>query len=196
MMRLEQVIWNSNTCRTMKPSAGRILTVLLVTALGLRMSYAQPKSAGISFSFAGIGAVYEYTINHDTFASFEARAETAQVFSGFSQSSLPGISASFTWNMIFARIISRNHNEVRFHAGPGVAVGLTEDIALPKGLFCGLKGRIGGECTFDRKIAISLSLSTVIGAHLSKEREMVEMNIYHNGLLNSIFPEVAIKYAF
>lgn len=180
----------------MNPVYGRILSVMILAALCLSESYAQPRSAGISFSFGGIGVVYDTIIDKNTFASFDARVETAQLFSGYSPSSIPGFSASFTWNLIFARHVSRNGNEVRFFAGPGITAGYAEDFGRRKGIVCGLKGRVGGECTFDRKISISISVAPIIGAHLSKGIEMTEMNLYRSGIFNSLLPEIMIKYAF
>lgn len=180
----------------MERLTGRIMYIVLATFLFLGRADAQSKAVGSTYSFAGIGVVYEHTIDEDSFAEFQLKAETAPVLFTFGTET-PGISASFTWNMVFASAESRNGNAVLFFAGPGVAIGTSEDIKGPAGLFFGLKGRIGGECTFSsRNVSLSVSLSPILGAHIRKERDMISMLPYKFGLLSSIMPEVGIKYAF
>lgn len=180
----------------MQRLTGRIMFIVLATFLFMGRSDAQSKTVGSTYSFAGIGVVYEYVIDDDTFAEFQLKAETAPVLFTFG-TEMPGISASFTWNMVFASTESRNGNTISFFAGPGAALGISEDIKGPAGLFFGLKGRIGGECTFlSRNVSLSVSLSPVLGAHIRKERDMITMLPYKFGLLSAIMPEIGIKYAF
>ncbi len=170
-----------------------IICILLCT-LCLGEIHAQKKSIGSSFSYAGVGLVYEHGIDAGSFAEIQLRMETSSVFARHDR--LPGVSASFTWNMVFAETESRDGNKVVFFAGPGVMAGIAEDIGRGAGLMFGLKGRIGGECTFRRNVSVSLGVSPVIGVHLSRNGGMVNMLLYRTGLLYGIMPEVGIKYAF
>lgn len=174
----------------------RISYIVLATLMFMSNADAQSKAVGSTYSFAGIGVVYEHMIDEDSFAEFQLKAETAPVLFTFGTET-PGISASFTWNMVFVDAESRNGNTISFFAGPGVAIGTSEDIKGPAGLFFGLKGRIGSECTFaSRNVSLSVSLSPILGAHIRKEKDMVSMLPYKFGLLSSLMPEVGIKYAF
>lgn len=189
MMRLVRHIWNSNMYRT----AGILLVILLTTSF-LGGIHAQPRSAGMTFSYSGIGISYMHDIDPESFAEIQLRAETVEMFNG--KAGHPGVSASFTWNMLLADFISRNGNKIDIYAGPGFIFGSAEDMMRPTGFFFGMKGKIGAECTFSRKIALSLSLAPVIGVHFGRESEMLSMHLFRNGLLYTIMPEIGIRYSF
>lgn len=156
--------------------------------------HAQKNSIGTSWSFSGIGLTYEHNASDDAFAQISVKAEMTETFLGRSMYS--GISAAFTWNLIFAQLESRNGTPLRFYAGPGLAAGLSQDMKTPLGLFFGLKGRVGMQCVFDRKINVSVSLSPILGIHVSAEDENVLTRVYRNGLLQAVMPEFGISYRF
>ncbi len=156
--------------------------------------HAQMKSVGTTYSYAGVGLSYEHNIDDESFIDVQLRMETASMFSyGRSR---PGISGSFTWNMIFADKTMRDGSKLDFFIGPGLIAGYTDDIRSGKGIIFGLKGKIGGECTFKRKIAVSISLAPVLGVHLGRHDGMLNMLFYKTGLLYGIMPEIGLKYAF
>ncbi len=170
-----------------------IICIILCT-LFLDAIHAQPKSIGSTFSYAGIGLVYEHGIDATSFAEVQLRMETAPIFTY--REFKYGATASFTWNMEFAEIESHDGDRVVFFAGSGAVLGFTEDLLSRRGLMAGLKGRIGAECTFDRKISLSLSVSPVIGVHLGLHEGMLNMLLYKMGLLYTLMPEIGVKYAF
>lgn len=172
----------------------RILTIMIMTVLCLGNLSAQPKTVGISFCFSGIGVEYGHQVDMNSFAEFQLKAETTHVFTSFAP--YPGFSGSVFWNVIFARHLSRNGNEIRLYAGPGLSAGFSRDILTLEGPFFGLRGRIGGECTFSRGVALRVSLSPMIGMHLRSENKMMGMRLYKTGLLYSIMPEIGISYPF
>lgn len=157
-------------------------------------AHAQNNAIGTSWSFSGIGITYERNVSEDAFAQVSLQAEMAETFIG--RAMHPGLSAAFSWNLVFAQIESRNGNQVRFYAGPGLAAGISQDIKTPPGLFVGLKGRLGMQCIFDRRINISLALSPVLGIYVSKEDEYINARAYRHGLLRAFMPEVGISYRF
>ncbi len=156
--------------------------------------HAQSKSVGSTFSYAGIGLVYEHGIDDKSFAEIQMRMETVPLYA--SRKNGAGISASFTWNMVFAEHTARGGNKVSFFAGPGAMAGIAGDMLNGRGFMLGLKGRVGGECTFLRNITVSMSVSPVVGIHLGVREGMLSMLLYKTGLLYSIMPEVGVKYAF
>ncbi len=173
----------------------RITTLcILLCTLFLGVLHAQPKSIGSTFSYAGTGLVYEHRTDDKSFVEIQVRMETSSVFNN--RKFEPGITGSFTWNMEFADIEARDGNKVIFFAGPGAIVGLTEDLSSRRGVMFGLKGKIGAECRFDRKITVSMGISPVIGVHTAFHEGMLNMLLYKTGLLYTIMPEVGIKYAF
>lgn len=171
-----------------------ILCAFLMTTLFLSESFAQDRSFGATFSYAGTGLEYVQFADSRHFAQYQLRMETTSLF--WSDHGKSGISASAFWNTVFAQIESRNGNLVRFYAGPGICAGYSEDIMNPSGIFFGLKGCIGAECSFARGIAISLSISPMLGGHFRLKDGMVNMRLYRGGLCYGFMPEAGIRYIF
>lgn len=157
-------------------------------------SIAQRNSLGTSWSLSGIGISYERDMIDDSFAHFAVQAELGEMFIG--RGTRPGVSAAFTWNIIFAQMESRNGVPVRFYAGPGFAAGIAQDFMGHPGLFFGLKGRVGMQCQFARNINVSLSLAPILGIHISKVDEYILTRAYRNGVIQVIIPEIGISYRF
>ena len=106
------------------------------------------------------------------------------------------MSAAFTWNHIFAQAESRDGTPVKFFSGPGIAAGASKDFNGPRGLFIGLKGRVGAKFIYRRNVNISLSLSPILGIQLAKVDENFVTRTYRNGLLQTVVPEIGISYRF
>ena len=204
-MSLEQPIWNSNTYN--HEGSGRlrnpidmlrkatILCIMLIATLFLDVAHAQEKSAGATFSYAGTGVEYIRYKDSRHFSQYQLRVETSGIF--WSGRGNPGISASAFWNIVIAERQSRNDNTVRIYAGPGISAGYGGDTKNhPSGIFFGLKGRVGAECSFPRKVTVSLSVSPMLGGHFSMRDGMVNMRLYRTGLCYALMPEAAIRYNF
>ncbi len=170
------------------------MCTFLVTALFLSVTYAQEKSLGATFSYAGTGLDYVQFTDRHHFAQYQLRMETTSLF--WSDHGKAGISASAFWNTVFAESESRNGNIIRFYAGPGICAGYSEDIKNPPGVIFGLKGSIGAECSFSRGIAISLSVSPMIGGHFRLKDGMLNMSLYKGGLCYGFMPEAGIRFIF
>ncbi len=167
---------------------------LLIGTLFIGALHAQPKSVGTSYSFGGAGLVYEHMLSHDTFAGLSLKAETAEMFMG--RTDHPGISASFTWNLILKEWTSADGNRLNLHAGPGLALGWAKDLRKGEGAMIGLTGKFGLECSFKRKVLISISISPIIGTHAEILDDSIRMTHYLNGLVSSSMPEIGIRYVF
>ncbi len=167
---------------------------MLLCTLFLGEANAQKKSVGSSFSYAGIGFVYDHTVDENSFTSFQMRLETANRYD--KRSNGIGFTTSLSWNMIFSEKESPEGNTIKFYAGPGLIAGVAGDIKRKSGMVFGMKGVIGGECTFKRKVCISMDVSPVIGVHLARRDGMWNMLLYKTGLMYAIMPEIGIKYAF
>lgn len=172
----------------------RYLIVCLAVFVALFQASAQPKAMGATFSLSGFSAMYEHSFGEDCFVDADLKAEMGEVFRNVTD--IPGISASFSCNFIYSKWKSGNGNAVYAFAGPGISVGIASDLHKDRGYFFGIKGRVGVECQFDRRVAISASLNPILGSHLIIRDEYLEMAYYRNGLLNAILPEIGIKYTF
>lgn len=167
---------------------------LLMTFAAVETS-AQENVIGTTWSFSGIGLTYERHIDEDTFASVSLQTEMTDAFLG--RRNRAGASASFTWNLVFASVKSRNDIEVKFYAGPGAAVGYNSDMKSPYGMFFGLKGRLGARCSFDRNIDLAVGIAPVLGLHryVGPDGNAV-LKYYTSGILQTIMPEIVIAYRF
>lgn len=171
-----------------------ITAVLLATAAGTGCMDARPKAVSSIWSLSSIGIGYEYTMDERSFGQVEMCTEMSDMF--FGRGGITGVAASFTWNMIFAKAESRNGNTVSFYSGPGAVLGWSKDLGGTSGGIFGLKGRIGAECVFERKIAVSIGFAPILGMHVSAKDDIMSMRLYRNGLMYSLSPEIGIKYAF
>lgn len=171
-----------------------VIVMLFMVIAFQATAYAQKNTLGTSWSFSGIGLTYERNVSEEAFAQISVQTEMAETFLG--KVLHPGISAAFTWNLIFAQLESRNGIPLRFYAGPGIAAGINHDMKTSPGLFFGLKGRVGMQCIYDRKINISVSLAPVLGLHVSEDEENVTTRAYRNGLMQILMPEFGISYRF
>lgn len=171
----------------------RITCIMMLFYTG--MAYAQDNSIGTTWSFSGIGITYQHDRSDEIMACFDLKAETSDVFLG--RTRYPGVSASFTWNIIFKESESANGNRIQIFAGPGFTAGAQSIIgAKNRTLFYGLKGRVGARCTYDRNVDISLMLAPVLGMQLFFLEEEMQMKFYHQGLTHGLMPEISITYRF
>ena len=91
---------------------------------------------------------------------------------------------------------SPNDNIIRFYAGPGIGIGYSDDLMVKTGVFIGLKAMIGGECSFSRRLALSLSISPMLGGHFRQNDGMISMRLYRDGLIYGVMPKAGIRYLF
>ncbi len=172
-----------------------IISVLILLAAACSGELcAQPKAISTIWSFSGIGVGYEHTMSDSSFIQAEIKSELTEVF--INRKGRVGVTASFTWNLVFAQLMSGNGNTVRLYAGPGAIAGMAVDRKTSSGGVFGIKGRIGAECTFERHICLSAGLAPVIGMHTIMKNDVLNMRLYRNGLIYGLLPEVSIKYAF
>lgn len=155
---------------------------------------AQPRAAGATFSLSGVGISYEHANDGKRFMEFSLKTELWEVFND--RMEVPGVSASFTWNLILKSWKSDEGNTLDIFAGTGLCAGFTHDYKQPYGCILGLKGRAGIECSYLRKVKLSVCLTPIIGTHIRKEDSTLRMGCYKSGIFNTIMPEIGVKYLF
>ena len=176
---------------------GKVHNLLLtatVFLLSLSVLSAQPKAVGAEFSANGLGLSYEHRVESDNFISLHLWMEADDYI--WLRADHPGASLSLSWNMVFAEKTSPYGNRITFFAGPGIIAGYVTDFKNTPGAAFGLKGRIGVECRFKRSVTLSASLSPIIGCHITSSGENIKMLLYKSGLLQTVIPEIGLKYAF
>lgn len=174
--------------------AAKVAIAIILAIATIPMASAQKNTLGTSWSLSGIGLTYERHTSENTFAQIAVQAEMGEMFIG--RTPYSGLSAAFTWNHIFAQVESRGGTPMLFFAGPGLAAGASKDLNGPRGLYFGLRGRVGVMCIYERGINISVSLAPTLGIQLTKDDENFITRTYRNGLLQSVLPEIGISYRF
>ena len=158
-------------------------------------AYAQPKALGVVSSFKGFAVSYEHNLHkEDLFIEMALSADASEMF--LYRADYPGISASFTWNHVFASWSLQDGAEMKLFAGPGLAVGYGKDFKAGNGYFFGLKGKVGIECSFERRVTVSACISPILGMHVIPYDEYLSLKYYRNGIFYSPIPEIGIKYRF
>lgn len=178
----------------MNRRAAKAAIAMILAVASIPMASAQIRSLGTSWSLSGIGVTYESHYSDETFIHVAVQAEMGEMFRG--KTPYSGMSASFTWNHIFARAESQFGTPILFFAGPGIAAGASKDFNGPRGGFFGLKGRLGLECIYKRSVNISISIAPVLGIQLARIDENFVTRTYRNGLFQSVVPEIGISYRF
>lgn len=174
-----------------------VIRIALLTLAAMTLSvniFCQPKTAGVSFSYAGTGLTYEHLTSSSTSVMLQIRTDSVTGFGP--KITEPCYAMSAVWNMISGELISRNGNVIRFMNGPGLTMGVSNDFMAARGPFAGLAWRFAGECSFSRGIAISISVAPMLGVHLSRVDDYITMGLFRNGLMYGVMPEVGIKYIF
>ena len=170
-----------------------LLAAVLFTAL--QTAYSQPKSVGASFSYTGFGIVYEHVLKEgNSFVEVGLKADVSELLQD--RAPYPGLICSFTWNIVLKEWKTSEDTVMKLFAGPGMIAGHTQDHREKPGFMFGMKGRFGVEAEFIRNISLSLSISPVIGSHISDELDHMSMRYYKNGLIYSLVPDIGIKYRF
>ena len=172
----------------------RLTIAFIAVFSAIFQAVAQPKAIGTTYSLSGLSIMYEHNVGEGCFIDADLRTEMGEVFRNVT--GIPGISTSLSCNFILNEWKSHNGTEICAFAGPGMTVGIANDLHKDRGYFFGLKGRAGIECSFDRGVAVSVCLNPVLGSHLVIRDEYLEMTYYRNGLLNAVLPEIGIKYTF
>lgn len=155
---------------------------------------AQTKALGCIFSTNGLGISYEHSMETKSFMSVSLSLDTDDLM--WERADYPGVSASFVWNIIFAEKVSAYGNRISFFAGPGLMTGYVTDLDRQGGFAFGLEGRIGVECRFRRPFILTASVSPVLGTHVTSRTGNLFLKLYKTGLIETIVPEIGIKYAF
>ena len=191
-------IWNSNTYKdfNVQNFGNRLLSTLIFAISISAMSvYAQPKSIGLVSSFKGFAISYEHNLSKpDMFMEMSLAADASEMF--LYRAERPGISVSTTWNRIFSTRTLQDGTEISFFAGPGITLGYGSDFKVGNGYFFGIKGRVGIECNFARRVIISAGISPVLGMHMIPHQEFLSLRYYKNGIFYSPIPEIGIRYRF
>ena len=189
-MKSELHTWNSN----MSDKVGKCIAVVILLMTGHHEAYSQEHSVGTSWSLSGIGVDYRYVTGTDTFIWVQAKADMMDIFLG--KTGVPGASASFSWNSIFAEKQPSAGCSMRFYAGPGIIAGYARDHKTGHGPIFGLLGRVGVRLTYERNAEICIGLAPVLGMHVRTDSAQMSMKCYRYGLVQAIMPEISINYRF
>jgi hypothetical protein len=186
--------------------------VIMLLALTATVAAAQPRAMGIRFGAADIDASYQHEINSKQFLEVDLGLDM-----GYNLNGHPGAKAAFTYNFIWAHPAWTALGCWSLYAGPGIAVGFTDDM-VPYELEGSIKGyydngwmvavaaQVGLEYMFEFPLALAIDVRPYFGIHSNNGRlkdPISGTNIkfdgktgfYDNGLLGFI-PSISVRYRF
>ena len=180
-----------------------IVTAAVAVLLSIS-SYAQGPYLGVFNSLKGIGAALELPAKDSSeFNSFALYAEIFGIPTG--RCSEPGV--KFNWSHNFILWDTEKDSTVySIYAGPGISCGYMRDFELGKrkdkslvltkkpGVMTALSGTGGARFSFSGRIALDLSFTLDLGIFVRRDEALnnFDLNLYRNGLAQSLYPQLSI----
>lgn len=179
-----------------------IATVLAAVLLSIP-SLAQRPSLGIFNSLKGLGAALELPASDGEFNSFALYVEIYGIPTG--RCSEPGVKFNWSHNFEIKRFEAES-TVFSIFAGPGVSTGYMRDfevgqriqgsLALTKnpGVMAALSGTGGCRFSFESRIELDLSFTAELGILVRRDETVNDfnLNMYRNGLMQCIYPQLSI----
>jgi len=153
-------------------------------------------SAGGFFSPSGSG-ISATMPSKDGAILHEVRiiADLEDVLTG--KESTPGVRGQYLLSYVVSEAVTKKGYVLRGVAGPGVMGGYVKDRGKEFGAVFGLCGMVGMDLLLEKNITVSFSITTELGAHVDyRNRYNSTLTLYRNGLLNTIYPALSVKYRF
>ena len=188
------------------------IIVTLLLALAATAASAQPRAMGIRFGAADIDASYQHEINSKQFLEVDLGLDM-----GYNLNGHPGAKAAFTYNFIWAHPAWTALGCWSLYAGPGLAVGFTDDIVpyelggdikgyYDNGWMVAIAAQVGLEYMFEFPLALAIDVRPYFGIHSNDGRLKDPISgthikfdgktgFYDNGLLGFI-PSISVRYRF
>lgn len=180
-----------------------IVTAAVAVLLSIS-SYAQGPYLGVFNSLKGIGAALELPAKDPSeFNSFALYAEIFGIPTG--RCSEPGVKFNWSHNFILWNT-EKDSTVYSIYAGPGISCGYMRDFELGKrkdkslvltkkpGVMTALSGTGGARFSFSGRIALDLSFTLDLGIFVRRDEALnnFDLNLYRNGLAQSLYPQLSI----
>lgn len=188
------------------------IILISLMALTATLASAQPRAMGIRFGASDVDASYQHTINSKQFMEVDLGLDL-----GYNLNGHPGAKAAFTYNFIWARPAWTADGCWNLYAGPGLAVGFTDDIVpyefngnikgyYDNGWMVAVAAQVGIEYLFDFPLALAIDVRPYFGIHINDGRLKDPLTgtrvnfgsrtgFYDNGMLGFI-PSISVRYRF
>lgn len=191
----------------------RFIATLIIIMGFITIASAQgPRSAGLRIGGTGLDAVYQHSMNENQFIEGNLGMDF-----GYDASGNAGFKATAIYNFIWARPAWTDKGKWAIYAGPGVSIGMVDDLVPYKilgetqyfndnGFMLSVTGQVGLEYTFDFPLQLSIDLRPFIGLHVNDGKFRIpatnenvnfesKINFYGNGPLTFI-PSLSVRYRF
>ncbi len=157
-------------------------------------------SAGSIFAQSHVGTAFSLDRSGVTFGSAVSGDAFWDIFIGadyggsvLGQEGRPGAAATFSYNFIL-RSWRHSGGSSFLYAGPGVALGYVHDKGQPYGLMGGISGILGYEYEFAVPVSVGIGIRPTFGVHMGSSGGGMLMDIYRNGLVWALSPQVSLRY--
>lgn len=184
-----------------------VLTLLLLIS-GISVM-GQDRSAGIISSPKGIGISIQFPAAFSDYEFTRFMLETDIYGMTFGRTSEPGVRLNYSRGFVFSRQ-TVEETYYSFYVAPGFSAGYVHD--FEKSIIGGTAGKLQKasgfmaaiSCTvgccihFPRHMELDISLETDAGMHIRQDRNISDfrLNIYKNGLIRTIYPQITIMRCF
>lgn len=188
------------------------IIAIIFLVLAAAAASAQPRTMGIRLGASDIDASYQHDINSRQFVELDLGLDL-----GYNMNGHPGAKAAFTYNFIWSRPAWTAEGCWNLYAGPGLAIGFTDDMVpyeydgnitgcYDNGLMVAAAVQVGLEYLFDFPLALAIDVRPYFGIHVNDGRFKEPLTgarvnlgsntgFYDNGLLGFI-PSISVRYRF
>ena len=188
------------------------IIISMLLAMAAIAATAQPKAIGGRLGVTGLEASYEHIINGRQFIEADLGLDF-----GYAGRGQAGVKLTGTYNFIWACPDWTSMGTWAIYAGPGISVGMAEDMVVytigdvttgyrDHGFMLALAAQVGIEYRFDFPLQLALDLRPCFGVHMNDGKFKdpntglaVEYggktNFYDNGMMGFI-PTLSVRYCF
>ncbi len=189
-----------------------ILAVLILSVSLAATAGTRPRAMGIRTGAGGIGASYQHGINMNQFIQGDMALDL-----GYNANGRPGITATATYNFIWARPVWSSKGTWSLYSGPGISLGAVNDLVPyqigdditgfeDNGFMIAAAVQVGLEYEFTFPLQLSVDIRPCFGIHANNGHmrspatgKTVDFQgktgFYDNGLLGFI-PSISVRYRF
>ena len=153
-------------------------------------------AAGGHFSSGGTGIALEIlTKEGSALHTVRILADLDGVMTGTRD--IPGAKGEYILSYILKSAVSSKGYSYRITAGPGLMGGYVVDRGKEYGPVFGICGSLGLDLLLEKNVNVSFGITTELGGHLDyRNRYNSTLTFYKNGIVNTIYPSVSVKYRF
>jgi len=181
-----------------KPGPSKLLIASIAFFLWTGITNAQPRSVGVELSPFDIGATYRHAIPNSDLDAFHSVKGGVDIFGNLVHSSpFAGFFVSYSYDIEVLKV-ARPEGVFCMYLGPGINIGMAEDLETPMGFHFGPMMDFGAEYNFKRMpISLEIGFQPTVAMNVTQnDNGHYNMGLYKHGLYSALTPHLGITYRF